>query len=116
MLAAMAETGDRFDVAFRELEAHWSEDKAHKRFIAFCAAQGALAEAGKRYRKVREEDPARAEEAARRIDAVLAQALQHMQLTKSEVKPATRNLRWVVGACVCLALFALLTLLRARSH
>jgi hypothetical protein len=116
MLAAMGDTGDPFDVAFRELEARWSEDAAHRRFIAFCATQGALAEAGKRYRKVREEDPTRRDEAARRIDSVLAQALQHMQLTRSEVKPSARNLRWVVGACVCLALFALLTLLRARSH
>ena len=112
----MGDTADPFDTAFRELEAHWSEDAAHRRFIAFCATQGALAEAGKRYRKVRDEDPVRRDEAARRIDAVLAHALQHMQLTKSEVTPAARNLRWVVGACVCLALLALLTLLRGSSH
>jgi hypothetical protein len=112
----MRDPEDPFETAFRELEAHWTEDAAHRRFIAFCATQGALAEAGKRYRKVREEDPERREEAARRIDAVLAHALQHMQLTKSEVTPTARNLRWVVGACVCLALFALFTLLRARSH
>jgi hypothetical protein len=112
----MGDTEDPFEAAFRELEAHWGEDAAHRRFIAFCATQGQLGEAGKRYRKVREEDPARREEAARRIDAVLAHALQHMQLTKTEVKPGARNLRWVVGACVCLALFALLSLLRARSQ
>jgi hypothetical protein len=113
---AMGDPGDPFDAAFRELEAHWTEDAAHRRFIAFCATQGALAEAGRRYRKVREEDPERRDEAARRIDAVLAQAMQHMELLRSEARPPSHNLRWVVGACVCLAIFALLSILRARSH
>lgn len=112
----MGESQDPFDVAFREVEARWGEDAAHKRFIAFCAAQGALAEAGKRYRRVREEDPTRRDEAARRIDAVLASALSTMELTRTEAKPPANRLRWVVGACVCLALFALLSILRASSQ
>jgi hypothetical protein len=112
----MGESQDPFDAAFREVEARWGEEAAHRKFIAFCAAQGALAEAGRRYRKVREEDPARSEEARRRIDAILASAMQTMELTRSDAKPPSNRLRWVVGACVCLALLALLSILRASSQ
>lgn len=112
----MAGVEDPFDRAFRELEAHWGEDAAHKRFIAFCSAQGALAEAGRRYREVRERDPARREEAARRIDEVLAAALATMQVLRTERKSApVKPLNWlVIGMCACLILYVAVTVLRAR--
>jgi hypothetical protein len=113
----MEASPDPFETAWREVEANWDDDKAHRRFIAFCAAQGALEQAGRRYREVREGDAARSAEARRRIDAVLAAAMQNMQALKTDKSAEIRRINWVaVGLCVMLTLYGLLTLLRARSH
>jgi hypothetical protein len=117
MLPKMAEGADPFEIAWREVEANWAEDAAHRKFIAFCAAQGALSEAGKRYRAVRDGDEARREDAKKRIDAVLASALQSMEVLKADRPQRTKRIQWVaLGACVFLVLFALLSMLRARSQ
>jgi hypothetical protein len=117
MLPAMGESLDPFDLAWREVEAHWSEDSAHRKFIAFCASQGALHEAGRRYREVRDSDESRREDAGKRIDAVLASALQTMQVMRESRPQHTKRLQWVaVGMCVFLVLYALFSLLRARSQ
>jgi hypothetical protein len=109
---------DPFEVAWREVEAHWDEDLHHRRFIALCAAQQALQEAGRRYRKVRDTDPNRREEAGRRIDAVLTAALQRIQATRTEPKPhAARRITWVAfGLSAFFIVYALLSILRARPH
>lgn len=85
----MDESGgdDPFERAFRVVESAWDDDAAHRRFIAFCAAQSALGEAGRRYRSVRENDPARAERAKRWSDAVLAAAMQNMKLAREHPEP-----------------------------
>lgn len=106
---------DPFEAAWHEVEAHWTEDARHRRFIAFCAAQDALQEAGRRYRQVRDTDPARREEAARRIDAVLAAAFQRIQATRTEPKPRARRVQWVAfGLSAFFIIYALLSVLRAR--
>lgn len=108
---------DPFEVAWREVEAHWTEDAHHRRFIALCAAQDALQEAGRRYRQVRDTDPARREEAARRIDAVLAAAFQRIQATRTEPKPRARRVQWVAfGISAFFIVYALLSVLRARPQ
>jgi hypothetical protein len=117
MLLAMADGVDPFDRAWREVESHWTDDSAHRKFIAFCAAQGALHEAGRRYRAVRDADEQRRSEAQKRIDAVLASALQSMDILRDARPQHTKRLQWVaVGVCVFLVLFALFSMLRARSH
>ena len=117
MLLPMAESLDPFDLAWREVEAHWTEDSAHRKFIAFCASQGALHEAGRRYRAVRDSDDARRDDAKKRIDAVLASALQSMEVLRDSRPQHTKRLQWVaVGMCVFLVLYALFSMLRARSH
>lgn len=67
--------------AWQSVERDWTNDEAHRRFLALCAVSDRLAEAGRRYRRVRDEDPARAPQAERSIDALLAiateQLLQH---------------------------------------
>jgi hypothetical protein len=113
----MADTGDPFEAAWREVEAHWAEDSAHKKFIAFCAAQGALHEAGKRYRAVRDSDDPRRDDAKKRIDAVLASALTSLDVLRDSRPQNAKRLQWLVFAmCVFLVLYALFSLLRARSH
>jgi len=108
---------DPYELAWRELEARWTEEAAHRRFIAFCAAQGALAEAGRRYRELRERDPARSEEAKRRLDAVLSAAMQSMELARTHKPPKPKRMHWViVGMCAFLVIYGVLSILRARSQ
>ena len=116
MLATMGNAGDPFDRAFAEVEAHWDQEAAHRKFIAFCRVQGALAEAGRRYRAVRDGDPTRREAACRWIDAVLAAAMQNMEVLRTEKPRRSKKLTWVVvAASVCLMLYTFLSVLRASS-
>jgi hypothetical protein len=107
---------DPFEHAWAELQAHWDEDRAHRKFIAFCAAQGALSEAGKRYRAVRDGDESRAADAKKRIDAVLASAMQSMEGLRTARPRRTGRLKALaLGMCVCMALGALFSMLRGCS-
>jgi len=69
--------------AWENVEREWASDAAHKRFLALCVASHRLPEAGKRYRRVRDDDPARAVEAKRRIDALLALATEQLLVHKT---------------------------------
>ncbi|MAQ14876.1 MAG: hypothetical protein CMN30_08780 [Sandaracinus sp.] len=80
------------EVAWERVEAEWAEDEAHLRFISLCQVLGRLDEAGARYRAVREADPERADEAARRIDQVVARALATLHAQRVETPPK-RNRR-----------------------
>ena len=73
---------DPVDEAWGQVEAEWGSDEVHRRFIAVCAALGRLPEAGTRYRRVRSEDPARSDDAARHIDTLIAMATQQLQATR----------------------------------
>jgi hypothetical protein len=113
------EAGDAspIDAAWRRLEQEWSSDDAHRRFIAFCAAQEALDQAGRRYRAVRDGDPTRREDAARRLDAVMAAAMQQLARARSPGPAPKRRIMWLmVGACGFVILQAVLALLRRGSH
>lgn len=108
---------DPVAAAFRELEQNWASDDAHRRFIALCAAHAALGEAGRRYRGVREADPARREDAARRLQQVTAAALEQLALARSARPQRSRRMMWLmVGICGFFVIQAVLALLRARSH
>ena len=74
---ASAGSGPQDDIreAVRALDARWEDDAAHCSFIAFCTARGALGEAGKYYRSVRDQDESRRSEAERRLTAILGAAL-----------------------------------------
>ena len=73
---------DPIDEAWGQVEADWGSEEAHRRFIAMCAALGRLPEAGRRYRQVRADDPARSEDASRHIDALIAMATQQLEATR----------------------------------
>lgn len=73
---------DPIDEAWTRVEANWGDEAAHRRFVGVCVALGRLPEAGRRYREVRETDPARSEDAARRIDALIVLATQQLQDTR----------------------------------
>jgi hypothetical protein len=112
-----APAADPFDAAWREVEGQWGDDAAHRKFIAFCAGMGALEQAGRRYRMVRDSDPARADEARRRIDAVLGAAIQRMDLTRAARPNPTRRIQWVAfGLSLFFVLYALLSVLRGRPQ
>jgi hypothetical protein len=105
------------DAAFRKLEQDWASDEAHRRFIAYCAQHDALAQAGRRYREVRDSDPSRRDAAARRLDAVMAVALEQLSLTRVRTPPRKRRFMWLlVGACGFLILRAFLALLHRGSQ
>lgn len=101
----MSSVGDEsLEEAWAHLEESWDEDDAHKRFIAVCDAIGRLDEAGARYRAVREADPARAAEAARRIDQIVVRALATLHAQRVEPPAAPRRRLLWVAAAVFLAL------------
>lgn len=94
---ATLESVDPIDEAWAKVEADWGSEEAHRRFVGVCVALDRLPEAGKRYRQVREGDPARSDEAARQIERLISFAAQQLQDTR--VAPTTsahkRTLTWV---------------------
>jgi hypothetical protein len=88
---------DPIDEAWARVEAEWGNEDAHRRFVGVCVALDRLPEAGKRYREVRENDPARQDAAMKQIDRLIALATQQLQNTR--VTPANttehkRTLTW----------------------
>lgn len=87
---------DAIEEAWARVDADWANAEAHQRFVGVCVALDRLPEAGRRYRQVRETDPARQQDAARHIDTLIGLATQ--QLQSSRVTPATtahkRTLTW----------------------
>jgi hypothetical protein len=88
---------DPIDEAWGKVEGDWENEDAHRRFIGVCVALDQLPEAGRRYREVRESDPARHDDAARHIDQLISLAAQQLQDTR--VAPSSvdqkRTLTWV---------------------
>jgi hypothetical protein len=103
------------DNAWAAVEANWGDADAHRRFIALCALQGALPTAGKRYREIRDSDPARRDFARRQIDAVMASALSNLDLTRAPRPAGRRRLLWIgYGLCAFFVLYTLLSILRGH--
>ena len=100
--------------AWQRVLAEWDDEKAHKAFLMLCASTGQLAEAGRRYRDVRERDPERADAAKAQIDRVLGLAMQSLSALKTE--PTARSARTKVlliamgvsGAMIATAVWAVL--------
>jgi hypothetical protein len=81
-----AETGRTRDAGFEALWQlvldHWDDDKAHAALIEFALRTEQLPEAAGRYRKLKE-DPAKAERAQKRLDAIVVAATQLMMSMKT---------------------------------
>ncbi len=99
---------DPIDEAWAEVEADWGNEEAHRRFVGVCIALDRLPDAGKRYREVRENDPARREDAARQIDTLIVLATQQLEDTRVE-PPTTERKRTLTWA----AFFIMLLLMGA---
>jgi hypothetical protein len=105
---------DPIDEAWARVEAEWGNEDAHRRFVGVCVALDRLPDAGKRYREVRDTDPARRDDAVKHIDTLIALATQQLQDTR--VQPANnehkRTLTWaaffimlmLMGAGILLAM------------
>jgi len=106
---------DPIEEAWERVEADWANQESHRRFIGVCVALDRLPEAGKRYRDVREADPARREDAIQQIDRLIGLATQQLQDTR--VQPRSdehkRTLTWAAFFIMLLLMGAgLLFLLR----
>lgn len=88
---------DPIDEAWGQVEADWGNEEAHRRFIGVCVALERLPEAGKRYRRVREVDAARSDDAARQIDKLITLATQQLEDTRV-VPSAPRHKRALTWA------------------
>lgn len=106
---------DRFERAWQHVEASWEDAAAHRQFLAFCSAEGALAEAGRRYRYVRDHHPERAGQADLQLNAVLGLAFASMDLAAtSRARPRKPRALWVtVGVVLTLVGFVALRVLGA---
>jgi hypothetical protein len=113
-MPSRSEATDVVESAWQRVLREWEDEKAHKAFLMLCASTGQLAEAGRRYRDVRERDPERAEVAKAQIDRVLGLAMQSLSTLKTE--PTQRSARTkmlliamgVSGAMIAAALWAVL--------
>ena len=110
----MSDDEDDLDRAWAEVLAAWDDEKAHSRFVALAGATGRHAEAGRRYREVKETDPARRAVAERRIDEILGHAVAHA-LGARRVEPAVARsrLEWIaLGVSTALIAAALWQMVR----
>jgi hypothetical protein len=107
---------DPIEEAWARVEADWGNEGAHRRFVGVCVALDRLPEAGKRYREVRESDPARRDDAAKQIDTLITLATRQLQDTRVK-PPATKHKRTLTWAAflMMLVLMGAAVLLLARG-
>lgn len=106
---------DPIEAAWAKLVEEWDDDDAHARFLALASALGHLAEAGRRYRAVRDEGSARSARASAQIDRLLGLAMKGLEATKTEVSPRrgkTTLLLMAIGVSGAIIVTALALLLR----
>lgn len=117
MTSAERGLAQRTERAWQRVEEHWADDAAHRHFIAFCAEQGALGEAGRRYREVVESDPARRAEAERRLGAVLGVAFSRLDAARTYAPVRRSRTYWLgCGMSIAALAYALLALLRLLAR
>lgn len=108
---------DPVSEAWRAVEADWSSTEAHRRFLAVCDSLDRLAEAGRRYRIVKETDPNRRAAAEARIEELLGLAMKRVRLDRTEPSQRRSRLEWVaLGLSIVLVTAAILSALRMFPH
>ncbi|MDQ3036402.1 MAG: hypothetical protein M3Y87_28650 [Myxococcota bacterium] len=110
----MSESDDELEQAWADVLGAWDDEGTHARFLALVGAMGRHAEAGRRYREVKERDPARRAVADRRIEEILQHAVANVLLTtRAEPAPARRRLEWIaLGVSTALIAAALWQVVR----
>ncbi len=110
--SVVAASDDPIESAWEKLQSEWDDPEAHERFIALCMTQDRLAEAGRRYRKVRDEDEdeERRAEAERQIDRILTRALSTLEVLKSPPPPKRNTALLLLATAVFVLLVGTATL------
>jgi hypothetical protein len=86
---------DPLEQAWQQVWENWEDADAHRNFIAFSFTIGKLAEAGRRYHQVRDEDPARRAEADGQIRKLLTQAVSALEVSRTDPQHMERSKRWI---------------------
>ena len=109
--AAMSD--ESIERAWAEVEAAWTQPETHKRFLIVCDSLDRLAEAGTRYRSVKETDPERRAMAEQQIDALLGLAMTRLKVDKTEPRKGRSRVEWIgIGLAAVLLFVALVQLMR----
>jgi len=104
---------DSIEHAWAEVEAAWETPEAHKRFLLLCDSLDRLAEAGTRYRAVKNGDTERRAVAEKQIDALLGLAMTRVRADKTEPRRGRSRVEWIgIGLAVVLLSMALIQLMR----
>lgn len=90
--------------AWAKVDGSWDDEAAHEKLIALCASLGRLDFAGRRYRAVREGDPARAERAQKSIDRIVVLAMQTLELHRDPVPANPKRVLLPVAMLVVAAM------------
>lgn len=107
------DAGDALEAAWAAVEAGWDKPEAHKKFLALADGLDRLADAGRRYRAVKEADPARRDAAARQIDQLLGLAMKRVRVDKVEPTKSRSRVEWIaLGVSIVLISAALFSALR----
>jgi len=105
------------ETAWGAVEADWESAEAHKKFLALADSLDRLAEAGKRYRAVKEKDPARSAAADKHIDQLLGLAMKRVRIDKVEPSKQRSRVEWIaLGLSIVLISAALFSALRMIAH
>jgi hypothetical protein len=104
---------DPIERAWADVEASWNQPEVHKRFLFVCDSLDRLAEAGRRYRAVKDGDPERRAVAEKQIDALLGLAMTRVKADKTEPRTGRSRVEWIgIGLAVVLLSVALIQLMR----
>jgi hypothetical protein len=110
---ASSAEGDPIEEAWAAVEARWDSPEAHKKFLVLCDTLDRLAEAGQRYRRIKETDPARRAEASKRIDELLGFAMARVKVDKVEPAKVRSRVEWIaLGVSIVLVTAAVVSMMR----
>ena len=98
---------DPIDEAWDRVLTHWDDDEAHRKFIALCATLGRLDFAGTRYRKIRDTEPERAEQASSQIDRLLSHAMKNLEPLRTQAPRRAKGVVLLVAFVITAALLGL---------
>lgn len=111
--AEAASDGDPIDAAWAVVEASWESAEAHKKFLVLSDSLDRLADAGRRYRAVKDADPKRRAEAAKRIDELLGFAMARVRVDKVEPGKVRSRVEWIaLGVSIVLISAAVVSMMR----
>lgn len=95
----------QLDAQWSAVLAAWDDPESHRRFLALAEFLDCLGEAGRRYREIRDADPARAALAQARIDEIVGRAMARLRPTSpDEYTSGRKRVAWAVSFASLLVL------------